>query len=450
MVQLVETRVLRLYGRSYDATKWALHHPGGAAVIESASTLSEGVAEKIFENSHRNIHKNLRVLDAYALADSPRCSSKTPSDERTEPLPDAFRDAVRRDVYAYLARTHPSNPRGEGKAYALAKCAGLFLAWLLLLVDTWRQSALAPEGWWRWWAVASRALAAGGMLLAWGFVQFHDASHFAFAGGAAFNRWLTASWCAVAYWPPWLWHKHHVELHHTCTGDYERDPDLRHGAPFMRKTDDAPSQRYLGLSALAQLFTMVVAPGMYFGQTMHYTIVRLGFKTSLWKMSSLVPHNHGRVSPLECALYTWFPLWIAAIARNAGWPLAFAAAASYIAGANATYSGNILPDHDTIASHANLRALRKTEFAGSWAASQVAASANWGGRLWCFAFGGINYQIEHHLFPMVHHQFYPELAPVVSATCRKFGVPYVHYPSFASALLAVYRQIQTANADILS
>lgn len=38
--------------------------------------------------------------------------------------------------------------------------------------------------------------------------------------------------------------------------------------------------------------------------------------------------------------------------------------------------------------------------------------------------GGINYQIEHHLFPSMSHMLYQEIAPIVKATCRDFNIPY--------------------------
>jgi Fatty acid desaturase len=48
-------------------------------------------------------------------------------------------------------------------------------------------------------------------------------------------------------------------------------------------------------------------------------------------------------------------------------------------------------------------------------------------------FGGINYQIEHHLFPSMCHMHYWHVAPVVQATCAEFDVPYNAHPTLASA-----------------
>ena len=35
--------------------------------------------------------------------------------------------------------------------------------------------------------------------------------------------------------------------------------------------------------------------------------------------------------------------------------------------------------------------------------------------------GGLNYQIEHHLFPKVSHVHYPEISKIVMAKCKELG-----------------------------
>jgi len=49
--------------------------------------------------------------------------------------------------------------------------------------------------------------------------------------------------------------------------------------------------------------------------------------------------------------------------------------------------------------------------------------------------GGLNYQVEHHLFPRICHVHYPQIAPIVERTCREFGIPYQSIPTFTGAVL---------------
>jgi linoleoyl-CoA desaturase len=50
--------------------------------------------------------------------------------------------------------------------------------------------------------------------------------------------------------------------------------------------------------------------------------------------------------------------------------------------------------------------------------------------------GGLNYQIEHHLFPRMCHLNYPRIAPIVREACAEFGITYHAYPTFIGALSA--------------
>ncbi len=70
----------------------------------------------------------------------------------------------------------------------------------------------------------------------------------------------------------------------------------------------------------------------------------------------------------------------------------------------------------------------------SWAREQVETSANFAtdSTFWFVLSNGLNYQIEHHLFPGVNHEHLWRISPVVKATCREFGVRYKSYESMAA------------------
>jgi linoleoyl-CoA desaturase len=62
-----------------------------------------------------------------------------------------------------------------------------------------------------------------------------------------------------------------------------------------------------------------------------------------------------------------------------------------------------------------------------------------GSRVLAWYMGGLNYQIEHHLFPRICHIHYPAIAPIVEATCREFGVKYSVHPTFVAGVRSHYR-----------
>ena len=41
--------------------------------------------------------------------------------------------------------------------------------------------------------------------------------------------------------------------------------------------------------------------------------------------------------------------------------------------------------------------------------------------------GGLNFQIEHHLFPNICHIHYKKLSKIVQSTAQEFNVPYKSY-----------------------
>ncbi|MCI0751834.1 MAG: acyl-CoA desaturase [Flammeovirgaceae bacterium] len=74
----------------------------------------------------------------------------------------------------------------------------------------------------------------------------------------------------------------------------------------------------------------------------------------------------------------------------------------------------------------------------SWAIHQMLTTTNFANknRVLSWYVGGLNYQVEHHLFPSVCHIHYRKLAPIVKLTAEEFGVPYKSQETFIGALKA--------------
>lgn len=80
----------------------------------------------------------------------------------------------------------------------------------------------------------------------------------------------------------------------------------------------------------------------------------------------------------------------------------------------------------------------------TWAVHQLQTTANFAprSRLATFLCGGLNRQIEHHLFPRICHVHYPAIAAIVKQTAEEFGLPYLENPTFGSALRSHYRLLK--------
>lgn len=72
----------------------------------------------------------------------------------------------------------------------------------------------------------------------------------------------------------------------------------------------------------------------------------------------------------------------------------------------------------------------------NWAIHQLKTTANFANRsrLFSWFIGGLNYQIEHHLFPNICHVHYRKISAIVKETALEFGLPYHQHRTFIGAL----------------
>lgn len=72
----------------------------------------------------------------------------------------------------------------------------------------------------------------------------------------------------------------------------------------------------------------------------------------------------------------------------------------------------------------------------NWAVHQLLTTTNFGNKSRWFSWyvGGLNYQIEHHLFPNICHVHYRKIAGIVKETATEFGLPYKSSRTFLGAL----------------
>lgn len=88
----------------------------------------------------------------------------------------------------------------------------------------------------------------------------------------------------------------------------------------------------------------------------------------------------------------------------------------------------------------------------NWAIHQMRTTANFANksRVFSWFIGGLNYQIEHHLFPNICHVHYRKISKIVKETASEFNVPYNHHTTFFSALkshFSLLNQLGTGSYD---
>jgi delta11-fatty-acid desaturase len=265
-------------------------------------------------------------------------------------------------------------------------------------------------------------------LLAWvtAVNYWHDGLHFSLSTDWRVNAWLP--YLFPYYSSPWMWYHEHVIGHHAYPNIEHRDPDLAHAPQLMREH-----------SSIRWKTTHV-------GQAQWYRIllvwsVALGLGLSIlndakanFKMSynnavpymfpsrpRLVAHVFGRaayISLVHIWPYLCFPWWKALI-----W---------------ATFPGIILSLCFMVNTQIN-HLIDDCAHASdtNFYKHQVVTAQNFGiNSYFCYYLsGGLNYQIEHHLFPTVNHCHLPALSRGVRMICEKHSVPYHLAAGYCDALI---------------
>lgn len=79
-----------------------------------------------------------------------------------------------------------------------------------------------------------------------------------------------------------------------------------------------------------------------------------------------------------------------------------------------------------------------------WAMHQIATTANFSmkNKVISWFVGGLNYQIEHHLFPRISHIHYPNISKIVQETCQEMQLQYKAFPTFWKAIVSHVRYLR--------
>ncbi len=80
----------------------------------------------------------------------------------------------------------------------------------------------------------------------------------------------------------------------------------------------------------------------------------------------------------------------------------------------------------------------------TWAIHQLHTTSNFApkNKFISFFTGGLNHQIEHHIFPHISHIHYGKIAKIVKETSKEFNLPYHEYKTMTKAFLEHFRQLK--------
>lgn len=312
---------------------------------------------------------------------------------------------------------------------ALSLKTAIIFGWLLA---SYLYALLLAEAGWQ---VALAAFSIGLAMAAVGFNVQHDGGHKAYALGARTNA-LAAAALDLIGGSSYIWAWKHNVFHHSHPNCVGLDADIDIGplcrlAPAQRRY---PWHRFQHVYIWA-LYALLATKWLFddFRDLFNGAVCGLPFpRPRGWKLAHF---GAGKL---------FFVGWSMALPAVLH-PLGHVAAAWLLASVTISL---VLATVFQMAHVVERAAFLECDGSRRWAESQVASTADFaqGNRLLTWYIGGLNFQIEHHLFPGVCHLDLPALAPVVRATCEEFGVPYHAYPSAGAALASHARWLRKLGA----
>jgi len=394
--------VWNIYGKKHDLTEFMKSHPGGQEILDK--TKNQHDITSMFETYHAfsdkaQMRESLKKYEVSSEETGVTCDY-TEYHELIQRIKDRTNFKTRHDIKAPFM-------------YYVQNTVSIAL-YVLSFYG-------AASG--RYNTLISCCLAslAGVINMSIGFNILHDGSHYAISINPLINTTASRINQSLFLWNHSIWFFHHVYHHHSFTNQ-DNDPDVYHYIPFAKKNINRIKGINFGKYTRYVIpFVTMIFPGMYTVQGIAYFLY--GYLKKKWSGSKL-PKDIVYYSALELLFITikLFCLYCCT------WPVLLC----YLIAMNTSYHLNIVGDHDTYETHV------ENKYTGnSFLRLQVCNSGNFLTEypFWQHFFGGINYQIEHHLIPSMSHKHYHIIAPIVKEYCKEKNIPYVDHQS----LLGVYK-----------
>ena len=293
------------------------------------------------------------------------------------------------------------------------------------------------------WGGVLLSILLGLLLVSIAFNVMHDACHGSYSGKKWVNKLMGYSMNALGS-SAFIWKIKHNIIHHTYTNIDGIDDDIKNG-PLLRHCATQkwiPIHRFqfIYMFFLYSVSTLAWILGTdfkkYFSRKIHTTpIKRISFREHL-------------IFWLSKLLYAFF----------------YVVVPTYFLGWQPWLIG-FLTIHFTMGLILSIvfqlaHVVEKTSFdavgqknrviESEWAIHEIKTTADFAAqnKLISWFVGGLNFQIEHHLFPQVSHVHYLALSKIVRQQCDLFGLPYNYYPSMTLAIVSHVRLMKKLGRNI--
>lgn len=266
-----------------------------------------------------------------------------------------------------------------------------------------------------------------------GFNVMHDGGHGSFSEKKTYNR-LAALTLNFLGCSSFFWNIKHNIVHHTYTNVAHHDDDIENG-PLLRMSY---TQKKLIIHRYQHFYWLFVYGLIYVAW-----VFLLDFKKYFTRKVSIKEN-------IEIPVATHFGFWLTKIIYiglfvvipvwQVGWLNFVIGYSLFMFTTGVVISVIFQLAHCIEDTHfPNIENLESLET--DWATHQMLTTANFATRSKIVSFftGGLNFQVEHHLFPKISHVHYPAVSKIVRAVSQKYNVPYFENRTLMGAVVSHVR-----------
>jgi len=340
---------------------------------------------------------------------------------------DGFLHALRERVDEYF--------RGTGRSPR--DCASMYLKSAVIVIWFAASYLLLVFGAGTWWTALPLAVSLGLALAAVAFNIQHDGGHGAYSRRTWINKLMSMTADLIGA-SSYLWRWKHSVFHHTYVNVSGHDTDIDVGrlarlSPHTRRRFWHRWQQFY----LWPLYGLMAARWHLVGDFQDVIAGKIG------------PHPIPRPRGWDLAVFIGGKLasitiaFVIPLCRHSVWDVAlFYLIVTGILGITMAVVFQLA--HCVEEAEYPLPAANTQRMEHAWDVHQVQTTVDFGRTSWilCWLLGGLNFQIEHHLFPRICHVHYPALSKIVEETCREFGIRYASHRTFLAGVLSHFRWLR--------
>jgi linoleoyl-CoA desaturase len=293
-----------------------------------------------------------------------------------------------------------------------------------------------------WYFAIPELILMGGVVAAIGFNIMHDGSHGSFSRIKWLNHIAARSVNLVGA-NHFMWNIKHNMIHHSFTNIDGVDDDIEVG--FLMRM--APTQKKYWMHRFQHMYFIVLYMLLYvfwifFADYKKYFSSKIG-TVSLKKMQIGDHLGFWLIKVFHFFAFVIIPIyfigWIdwltgfLTMAAVTGFVLSIVFQLAH------TVEGTVFPEADPV----------NSKLPDEFALHQIKTTANFAtqNKLVSWLVGGLNFQIEHHLFPKISHIHYPAISNIVRAVCNEYQLQYIEYTTLSSAISAHIRFLRKMGKD---